>query len=102
MSTKVIPKSHEEEHVDSDKLTDLSQESDILVPSKSEFSLAPQHINVNSQDNEIVLEIIEEKDDNKGIFCICIYLASLIIFVTVSIFRNIFDVFNFLISGTYS
>lgn len=63
-TVKAQPRSQEQ--ANSDKLTDLSQESDILGPSKSEFSLAPQHMNANSQDNEIVLEISDDKSDNKG------------------------------------
>lgn len=58
-----------QEQVNSDKLSDprsdLSQGSDMLVPSKSEFSLAPPQENVISQDNEIVLELLEEKEDSK-------------------------------------
>lgn len=66
LATKPLPKSQEQ--VTSDKLTDLSQESDMdhLEPSKSEFSLAPHKTNVNSEDNEIVIELVEEKNNGKG------------------------------------
>lgn len=58
-----------QEQVSSDKMSvsrsDLSQDDDLLSPSKSDFSLPHPQENVSPQDNEIVLEILEEKDETK-------------------------------------